>query len=660
MSADSVNDVAGRARRALQAARRRWLKQAGVLVSAAAVPLRISTTAAQSQPAVNTLPRLALVIGNTRYADAPLKNPGNDAKGIASELHKLGFQVNLKLDAGRSEMIEAIRAFGAELASKKGVGMFYYAGHGAQLEWKNYLIPVDAVVASIEDMQTKTVELNSLLEGLVKAQNPMNVIILDACRDNPFGGKVRTVQKGLSQFDAPPGSLLAYATSPGNTAADGDGENGLYTENLLRELRVPAAKIEDVFKRVRLNVRRKSEGQQIPWESTSLEQDFYFVPPARPQKLTPDEAEKLFEEQLATWERVKISKDPAPLEDFIRKYPSGNFSELAQFRLDKLLAEREAKVAQAERDKQAKLAEERRIAEEKQLAEQKRLAEEKRIALEKRLVEERRLADEKKIADEKMLAVLTEEKRRAEQARLALDRKLAEERRAAEEKKLADDIRLAEEKRLAFERAAARATTEAETPVPTAPVSVAASPYTKGTARIDTRFKIGDSYTYREFDLFTKIDTGTIESRITAITDDEVIFNDGKLVTDYLGNQFRTPNGWKYTGAQFYIAEYAVGKKWVTRFKVDHGKFLSENEFEFRVVGREKITVPAGTFDAFRVEGDGWSNGTWAVGGSIKLKSTYWISPGIRRTVAGEMFKRHSSGKILNNERRELIAYSQQ
>ena len=261
--------------------RRRWLAQAGALLSASALPLWVLGAAAQSQSTLNALPRISLVIGNARYAEAPLKNPGNDAKAIASALQQLGFQVNLKLDAGRNDMIEAIRSFDGELAKKKSVGLFYYAGHGAQLGWKNYLIPIDAVIEQLDDMQTRSVELNSLLEGLAKAQNPMNVIILDACRDNPFDNKVRAQQKGLSQVDAPPGSLLAYATSPGNTAADGEGANGLYTENLLRELKTPEAKIEDVFKRVRLNVRRKSEGRQIPWESTSLEEDSTSFRPRR-------------------------------------------------------------------------------------------------------------------------------------------------------------------------------------------------------------------------------------------------------------------------------------------------------------------------------------------------------------------------------------------
>ena len=327
--------------------RRRWLKQAGALASSTALPFWIPGTSAQTQTTLNTLPRVALVIGNTRYVDAPLKNPANDARAIAGELQRFGFQTVLKLDAGRTEMIEAIRAFADTLAQKKGVGTFYYAGHGAQIAWKNYLIPVDAVIDRLEDMQAKTVELKALLDGLVRAQNPMNVIILDACRDNPFGSKVPIEQKGLSQFDAPPGSLLAYATSPGNVAADGEGANGLYTENLLRELKAPETKIEDVFKRVRLAVRRSSQGQQLPWESTSLEEDFYFLPPKQVRKLSEDELEKQFEEELAIWEKIKDLKEPAPIEDYLRRFPSGKFSELAQFRLTRVLAQRAALVQAA-------------------------------------------------------------------------------------------------------------------------------------------------------------------------------------------------------------------------------------------------------------------------------------------------------------------------
>lgn len=325
-------------------ARRRWLKQAGLLASSATFPLWIPGSSAQSDSALSTMPRTALVIGNTNYRDAPLRNPANDAKAIGVQLQKLGFRTDVLLDAGRQQMADSIAAFGNALARSKGVGLFYYAGHGAQLAWRNYLIPVDAEIEKLEDLRSKTVELNSVLQGLVKAANPMNVIILDACRDNPFGNKVLAEQKGLSQFDAPPGSLLAYATSPGNTAADGDGQNGLYTENLLRELETPAAKIEDVFKRVRLAVRRRSEGRQIPWESTSLEEDFYFRPPKQARKLTESELEKQFEEELAEWEKIKDSTEASPVEAYLRRYPSGKFSELAQFRLNRIVAKREISV----------------------------------------------------------------------------------------------------------------------------------------------------------------------------------------------------------------------------------------------------------------------------------------------------------------------------
>src|SRR3954462_12157558 len=166
--------------------------------------------AADAVPTVNTAPRFALVIGNGKYGEVPLKNATNDARAMADHLKKMGFDVTLKVAASRKDMNDTIREFGGKLAKQKGVGLFYYAGHGAQLAWRNYLIPVDAEIGAVEDLRTKTVELNSLLQLLVKAQNPMNVIIPDACRNNPYGRKAVTEQKGLSQFDAPPGSLLAY------------------------------------------------------------------------------------------------------------------------------------------------------------------------------------------------------------------------------------------------------------------------------------------------------------------------------------------------------------------------------------------------------------------------------------------------------------------
>jgi len=316
--------------------RRKWLKKAGYIGTTASLPLWVTEAWADLPSTINAIPRVALVIGNAKYKDAPLKNPINDAQSISSELQKLGFKVTTHIDTGRTTLVSAIEKFSSELGKSKGVGMFYYAGHGAQLGWRNYLIPVDAEIEKLEDIKTKTVDLSSLLGGISKASNPMNVIILDACRDNPFGTRVPTEQKGLSQFDAPPGSLIAYATAPGNTAADGNGNNGLFTENLLREIRVPNAKIEDVLKRVRLSVRRTSMGAQIPWETTSLEEDFYFLPPTSIKKKSEAELDRQYAEQKKEWDKLKDSKNVDDFYVFLNKYPSGFITEQATYQIEQL------------------------------------------------------------------------------------------------------------------------------------------------------------------------------------------------------------------------------------------------------------------------------------------------------------------------------------
>jgi len=284
------------------ATRRRTLQQLSALSLSPLLPARLGLAATVS--AVHALPRVALVIGNSRYASLPLQNPTNDASAIAATLKDSGFAVDLRLDAKKAAMEEAIRSFAESAGKQKAVGLFYFAGHGLQLSWRNFLVPVDASPKTADDVPKQAVDIATLLQGLGWAANPMNIVILDACRDNPFESELKT-GKGLSQMDAPIGTLLAYATAPGNTAADGSGRNGLYTENLLREMRKPDTRIEDVFKRVRLNVRRASQGQQIPWESTSLEDDFYFLPPAELKKLSQEELERQFAEERATWEKTQ-------------------------------------------------------------------------------------------------------------------------------------------------------------------------------------------------------------------------------------------------------------------------------------------------------------------------------------------------------------------
>ena len=168
--------------------------------------------------------RLALIIGNSSYRDAPLVNPASDARAVGALLTQAGFSVDSRLDATRGDMMAAIERFGAAVKrSETRLVVFYYAGHGAQLDWRNYLLPVDAVVQKQDDLKQRCVDLGLLLGQFSAAKDKTFVVILDACRNNPFGSAYRPEQKGLSQFDAPVGSLLAYATAPGNVASDGNG-----------------------------------------------------------------------------------------------------------------------------------------------------------------------------------------------------------------------------------------------------------------------------------------------------------------------------------------------------------------------------------------------------------------------------------------------------
>jgi caspase domain-containing protein len=227
--------------------------------------------------------RIALVIGNGQYKESPLLNPANDARAIAQALTRSGFRVVQKENIGRAEMQVALREFGDALKAG-GVGLFYYAGHGMQVKGRNFLIPVDANIEREDEVAYNSVDANQVLDKMEAANNRLNIVILDACRNNPFARSFRSSGAGLAQMEAPVGTLVAFATAPGSVASDGQGKNGLYTQHLLRAMLRPGLKIEDVFKRVRAGVRRDSKGRQVPWENTSLEGDFVFVsqPPARP------------------------------------------------------------------------------------------------------------------------------------------------------------------------------------------------------------------------------------------------------------------------------------------------------------------------------------------------------------------------------------------
>ena len=221
--------------------------------------------------------RLALVIGNGAYQTAPLKNPLNDVEDMAATLRNLGFKVILKKNADRRTMEDTIRYFGKQLRSG-GVGLFYFAGHGVQVGGRNYLMPIDARIESESDVRYEAVDAGRVLGKMEDAENQLNIVILDACRNNPYARAFRSDQSGLARMDAPTGSLIAYATAPGEVAADGPERNGIFTKYLIQHMLEPKLSIEHVLKRVRIEVAGQTNGRQIPWESSSLMGDFYFNP----------------------------------------------------------------------------------------------------------------------------------------------------------------------------------------------------------------------------------------------------------------------------------------------------------------------------------------------------------------------------------------------
>jgi hypothetical protein len=311
------------------------LKQA--LASAVALP-SAPLVAAATSTAPGTSRRTALVIGNERYLHNPLGNAANDARAMAALLTGAGFSVDVQINATLAQMSGAIDRLGKALTSSNiETSLFYYAGHAAQLDWRNYLLPVDGNIESGADIRRQCVDLGQLLRVLGRVKGKTALIILDSCRDDPFGARFRPPQKGLSQYDAPPGTLLAFATAPGRVAIEIAGQtNGLYTEHLVRELSVKGVRIEDALKRVRLNVRVASRGQQIPWESTSLESDLYLFPsPVR----SASELERELRDELDNWNQIKSSKKLDDWVAYLRRFPDGRFAEAAQVRIRDLLAD---------------------------------------------------------------------------------------------------------------------------------------------------------------------------------------------------------------------------------------------------------------------------------------------------------------------------------
>jgi hypothetical protein len=296
--------------------------------------------------------RVALVIGNGAYREAPaLANPAADARGVAAALARLGFATDLLIDADRPAMEAAIRRFG-EAAAGAEAALVYYAGHAVEVAGRNHLIPVSARIRSDRDLPFETIDFDAVVAQL-EGRARVILVFLDACRDNPFrqrlsaSGTRGVAAPGLAPVRGPVGTLVAFATAPGQVAQDGYGRNSPFTAALLQHMETPGLEIRPMLGRVRQSVREATAGSQVPWENSSLEGEFFFRPgPAPPvaaippapdpaqnqgaprSGISPDGAtERLF------WESVKDSRSPDELQAYLRRYPDGVFADLARTRI---------------------------------------------------------------------------------------------------------------------------------------------------------------------------------------------------------------------------------------------------------------------------------------------------------------------------------------
>ncbi|MDC7787212.1 caspase family protein [Rhodoplanes sp. TEM] len=257
-----------------------------LLIAATAFALLAPARAARASEA-----RTALVVGNGAYGFAPLANPANDATDVAAALRGAGFDVTLLTDTDRAALEAAVRRFGQRLKERGGVGLFFFAGHGVQVGGENYIVPVGARAPAPEELRSASLAASEVVDAMAEAGNALNIVVLDACRDNPIPG---TDTKGLSRIDSGARLFVSFSTSPGAVALDGEGRNSPYSKHLVQALQTPGLALEDTFKRTLKGVYQETGGRQTPWLSSSFFGDFVFrdAPAAGGASSTADRRER--------------------------------------------------------------------------------------------------------------------------------------------------------------------------------------------------------------------------------------------------------------------------------------------------------------------------------------------------------------------------------
>ena len=290
------------------------------------IVLVVFSNASFAQPTEN---RVALVLGNSAYKSAPLRNPTNDAKDMAAKLKGMGFTVVERNNLAVKQIGSTLREFRSKL-TPGSVALVFYAGHGLQIKGENYFPTVDAEIAGEEDVPNQSLSMRQIMDVLGDAKTRLNLVFLDACRNNPYARSFRSSSDGLSKVNAPSGTLISFATRPGSVAADGTGRNGLYTGALLESMDSRGEPIEQVLKRVVTSVKASSKNQQEPWMEGSIEGEFCFG------NCMTTLAQMVVSDDRALWDSVKDSRDINEVRAYLEQFPRGLFAGVARARVTAL------------------------------------------------------------------------------------------------------------------------------------------------------------------------------------------------------------------------------------------------------------------------------------------------------------------------------------
>jgi hypothetical protein len=557
--------------------------------------------AASNTSSISRNQRVALVIGNGSYKEAPLSNPVNDARAISTALQEAGFTVILRENTDQRSMLTALREFGDKLRGG-GTGLFYYAGHGMQIKGRNYLIPVGANVEREDEVAYSAVDAQAVLDKMEAAGNATNIMILDACRNNPFTRSSRSSQGGLAQMDAPVGTLVAFATSPGTVASDGTGANGLYTQHLLTAMRQQGSKVEDVFKQVRANVRRDSQGKQIPWESTSLEGDFYFK--SGTGATTGLDSTLALENAL--WDTVKGSTLPIELRVYLNRFPTGRYAAEAKARLAQLQpASAPVTVAVAPT-----------------------------------------------ISAAPKPAPAPANASAAKPAQPLATTPASNDDQAAIDRRTQDLL--------------------SSLAVQSVGTTAAPKPLASAKPSNNFGFTVGDRWRFQTVDKFKQEVVRNWTRKVDSIQSDNTLsLNDGSVDWSANGHLIAT------RGANGYLRQYSPMLKWkpdvleVGSYEDINTKLtwrdaggengVDDYKATLKVVSQERVKVPAGEFDSWKIEMAGYRTGknlSKNISYNVRFKEVFWYVPALRSYVATEYEQRTSSGALDFFTRQELTSYS--